>query len=217
MTNPYYAGDAGGQPRLFIPTMGQIQDPATQTAMQTILQWANRLLLGGTGGLMLTGFGWYKTAGASLGSFFNLSLQSPFQARAIIHWVGADGFTNSFTYLQGDGFTFHAPANSLTFFVANVYLEDNGDPAQTVGLLANAPHDFIYSATDLRAGTGGSPAFASPSIMGLWDSFQSPSPTWTMFLSVISSLNLPGFLSIPSSSPGVVLGSLFLVSLSTSV
>lgn len=42
-----YAGDAGGQPRLLIPTIDRITDPATKIAMNEILRWANTLLMGG--------------------------------------------------------------------------------------------------------------------------------------------------------------------------
>jgi hypothetical protein len=44
MTVDPYIGSAGGQPRLFIPTMGQFQDPSVETAMNVILRWANSLL-----------------------------------------------------------------------------------------------------------------------------------------------------------------------------
>jgi hypothetical protein len=53
MTVDPYIGSAGGQPRLFIPTMGQFQDPSVETAMNVILRWANSLLLNSsTGGVV---------------------------------------------------------------------------------------------------------------------------------------------------------------------
>lgn len=52
-----YAGSAGGQPRLLIPTIDRIVDPATKQAMNQILRWANTLLLGASsGGLLAYGF-----------------------------------------------------------------------------------------------------------------------------------------------------------------
>jgi hypothetical protein len=39
-----YIGSAGGQPRLIIPQIDKIQDPAVRDAMQAIYRWANALL-----------------------------------------------------------------------------------------------------------------------------------------------------------------------------
>lgn len=64
-----YGGGAGGQPRLFIPTidipaMRNIQDPATKKAFEevaialnAIKRWSDMLLLGGGGGSGLLAFG----------------------------------------------------------------------------------------------------------------------------------------------------------------
>jgi hypothetical protein len=99
MTNPYYAGDAGGQPRLLIPSMGQFQDPATQRAMQAILQWANRLTAV-TGGGNLLGFGVYE-----------ITTTTPTNP---LEW-SADA--DPLAILQGDSVTFSPPSDTITLIL----------------------------------------------------------------------------------------------------
>lgn len=122
MTNPYYAGDAGNLARLTIPSMGQVEDPATQRAMQAILQWANRLtavtqLLAGTGITLSPtdgeGIVTVNSAGGSpvLGYGFYEAITP---ANPITTWSQLLG---NFAYTAGTDIAF--PADSVSFFTVD--------------------------------------------------------------------------------------------------
>jgi hypothetical protein len=123
-----YAGSAGGQPRLFIPSMGQFQDPAVQTAMQQILQWANTLMLG-TGGLIAAAS--FEATGLDTWNSFS----SPtFSYQAAIEWSAIAGEVGTWVYLQSDNETFNFPDDSITIVTGALSLDYSGNAASTAGV-----------------------------------------------------------------------------------
>jgi hypothetical protein len=109
-----YGGSAGGQPRLFIPSMGQFQDPAVQTAMQQILQWANTLKIGGT------------PNGGAYGA-------NGIDGSGNLEWV-ASPTPPQFSYLQSDNETFVSPSGVQTIMVCVVCFEYTTVSAETFEL-----------------------------------------------------------------------------------
>ena len=221
--NPYYGGNNNNLARLTIPTMGQFDNPAVQIAMQTILQWANRLTAvtqiiavsgitiaptdgigpvevssSGGGGLSIVGFGLYKPTNIvgwnSVGS-------SPFGGGTFsdIQWNGLVGFTNSFTYLQSGSEHFEMPANSLTIVGGSVSLEFSGNTISNVGLdFEGGPYEIPFSSYNVPDNTAKN-LFITPWTWGLIDTFQSPNPpAGPYFFRLYSDLSSPGVSLSPS-------------------
>jgi hypothetical protein len=152
MTNPYYAGDGGGQPRLTIPTMGQFQDPAVQVAMQTILQWSGRLLLGGGGAAGdLIGFSFYAP-GPGAGITYNGPGSGAVRAADAVNLTVpfiAPASGNVFVRLTADSFfTDTAGGRALMFC-----LIEHGTGTTQVGPAANVlgPNQAVSVDVDLGA------------------------------------------------------------------
>jgi hypothetical protein len=111
MTVDKYLGSGGGQPRLIIPMMGKFQDPAVEQTMQTILRWANSLLLGG-GGIT----GWFFGTG-----------DGPPDGGAGTQTVWTQAFAGTFVYFDvTNTFIEHLPSNSLTLFLFGWRYFQNG-------------------------------------------------------------------------------------------
>lgn len=100
-----YGGDAGGQPRLLIPTIDKIEDPAVEIAMNSILRWANTLLMPAPGtGLSLKYYGGFSVNSRSGGN---------------LTW-NVDQQLGGWVYLQPDTFTFEYPNDTISIVVLNV-------------------------------------------------------------------------------------------------
>jgi hypothetical protein len=139
MTVDPYIGSAGGQPRLFIPTMGQFQDPSVETAMNVILRWANSLLLGTSSPGALLQYGFYN--GSVVGS---AGTTNP------VPWTAVD---SSFSYTSGSGLI-GFPTNSVNLLTVRL---DEAFPAGidpvtiVLSLLGNSGANTLSTA-DFTAG-----------------------------------------------------------------
>ena len=123
-----YGGGAGNIPRLFIPSMGQVQDPAVQRALQQIKQWSDSLevvvqLLAGTGITLspVDGQGFVTVSGGGGGTgsltnwgFFNVNQVSGISNGSPMQFTSV--YSNNFAYLSG-GSDFSFPTDTLNILL----------------------------------------------------------------------------------------------------
>jgi len=160
-----YAGGGGNLARLFIDAMGEVEDPNTQRALQSIKQWSDRLeavtqLLAGTGITLSPADGEGKvTISASgavggavgWGSYQYLSGNSP------ITWKFPGGSlpTPGFDYSNGapSSFTqFVFPANSITFLSVAVTGETSTNPLTSSAISVAIYKDSVSGGNALTGG-----------------------------------------------------------------
>jgi hypothetical protein len=152
-----YIGSAGNLNRLFIPSLGQVQDPDTQRALQAILQWANSLdaviqLLAGSGITIspTDGEGIVTVSGTGgVGSLVNWAFygynQTSISAGGKITFTPI--FSNNFAYTAATDFVFPDDTISILNFngaaIMNATPEDIG-----IDLIDTASN--IYGETEVQ-------------------------------------------------------------------
>lgn len=157
-----YAGSAGGQPRLLIPTINAIVDPATNNAMNAILRWANTLMLGGGG---LSNWACYPVAG---------------ETSTVIDWAGPP--VSNFEYVQSDNETILFPPGTITLVIVDLSVEYTTIDPETLSITCGLPTDG--NAENLIVGSN---LIAYIGLNGIMDTNDSPGFSTNISLSITGS------------------------------
>jgi hypothetical protein len=134
MTTDPYIGSAGGQPRLLIPTIDRIQDPAVTIAMNAILRWGNSLLLG-TGSPPVLAWQHCLKPTFSAGGIF---------LEQVTEWSVVAGDPD-YNYFEGDGtntYIEQLPADGISFFSYGAIAQEPLDSPLNVTMALNDGYGY---------------------------------------------------------------------------